>query len=440
MDLVCFCRKKPRYRKRKLPRRRRCFCCTREDFRRLNPAYKRADEYAQFFLASSKGSQLRRLLVRLGVKRTEITRFFKLFMRIDEDDSGMITLDEFFKYLRTDWTPFIGRAFNAMDTESEGLSADQLEPDEWIIGLYNYCTLTPDALARFAFELYDDDGSDFISHDELETMVDDVFSGSKNFDREEHVKQLVSILDEDGDGVIEYDEWKKVASKAMSVLKPAIILQTGLVARCFGDSWWSKEKSRVVTLLHKEGHTNVIQFYKQEVAGKKPDAAEAQAASKWLGEDVALSTKQYESRESGEGGDGELNLSGVLKAKMLARSIQEKVARQRDPTQHGFVNPFRGAKVGTYGAVKIKAEEFTWEYEGEEEGNDDETVRMLREKLLQEQIREAKVSVCSSYFHSFFFFFLKRDANTDAPSPTMLIYYLFYFSRRRTLRPPVPAV
>ena len=103
-------------------------------------------------------------------------------MRIDVDDSGMITLDEFFNYLRTDWSPFIGRAFHQMDSDQVGQSADQLSPDEWLIGLYNYCTLTPEALARFAFELYDDDGSEFISHDELETMVDDVFG--KDFNKE----------------------------------------------------------------------------------------------------------------------------------------------------------------------------------------------------------------------------------------------------------------
>ena len=113
----------------------------------------------------------------------------------------------------------------------------------------------------------------------------------------------------------------------------------------------------------------------------------------------------------------------------------EKVARQRDPTQHGFVNPFRGAKVGTYGAVKIKAEEFTWEYEGEEEGNDDETVRMLREKLLQEQIREAKVSGWSSYFHSFFFFQNATLTLTLPPLPCLfIIYFIFPAGARSVLR------
>tara|TARA_B110000971_G_C19776586_1_gene393338 strand:+ start:281 stop:610 length:330 start_codon:yes stop_codon:yes gene_type:complete len=57
-------------------------------------------------------------------------------------------------------------------------------------------------------------------------MVDDVFG--KEFNKEDHVKQLISILDSDGDGVIEYDEWKKVAKKATSILQPAILLQVSL--------------------------------------------------------------------------------------------------------------------------------------------------------------------------------------------------------------------
>lgn len=362
-----------------------------EDIRRISPAYRRADEYAQFFLASQKGTQMRRLMVRLGVQRNAVTNFFKLFSKIDEDDSGMVTLDEFFKYLRIDWIPFIGKAFRAMDTDTEGMSAEQLEPDEWVIGLYNYCTLTPEALGRFAFELYDDDGSEFISHDELETMVDDVYGGKghANFDREEHVKQLVSILDADGDGVIEYDEWKKVAHKAQSILKPAIVLQTFLSARCFGESFWAKEKARIIPLLAKQGYPNVLQFYKKEVIAKKPDVEESKLASKWLGEEVALDTGGQTYEDEGGGALGSLNLKGVMKAKMLARSVQEKAARQRDPTQHGFVNPFRGAKViDTFGAVKVK-DQMEWVYEEDEE-NDDEKVKQLQRAMLMLQIREAK--------------------------------------------------
>jgi len=220
-------------------------------------------------------------------------------------------------------------------------------------------------------------------------MVDDVYGGlnNANFDREEHVKQLVLILDADGDGVIEYDEWKKVAHKAQSILKPAIVLQTFLSARCFGESFWASEKARAIPIIAKQGYPNVLQYYKKEVLSKKPDAEEVKAASKWLGEEVSLestSKQEYEGEK-----EASLNLKGVLKAKMLAKSVQEKVARQRDPTKHGFTNPFRGAKViDTYGAVKVK-DQMEWVYEEDEE-QDDETVKQLQHAMLMLQVREAK--------------------------------------------------
>jgi hypothetical protein len=144
--------KKKKDKKEKTPRKpvpsRRCKCFTMEDIRMLHPGYAKAAEYSQFFLTSGKGTNLRRLLVQLGLTRQETTKFFRLFMKIDEDDSGMLTLDEFFKYLDVEWNPFIGKAFHQFDTDDKDMSADQLEPDEWIVGMLNYCTLTPEALVR----------------------------------------------------------------------------------------------------------------------------------------------------------------------------------------------------------------------------------------------------------------------------------------------------
>ncbi len=394
-SLHCFGKSKQKkkakgYDRKKVPKK--CsVCMTKEDLLRLDPAYKNADEFSQFFMTSAKGTNLRRLMIQLGVKRRDVTYFFKLFMRIDEDDSGMITLDEFFKYLKTEWSPFIGKAFHQFDSDQEGMSADQLEPDEWMVGLINYCTLTPEALCRFAFELYDDDGSEFISHDELATMVDDVFGD--DFDKEEHVKQLISILDSDGDGVIEYDEWRKVSHKATSILKPAIILQAFLQSRCFGETWWFKLKSRVIPIVAQRGYPNILQFYKKEIVSKRPDAKEAEMASAWLGEEVN-DDKVLSSFDSSlqEGNAAALNLKGLLKAKSLARSVHEKRERERDPTKHGFNNPFRGGKViNTYGAVKIKeGEEIEFIDEGAlhqfgDTGPTEEQLRELQIEALRKQ-------------------------------------------------------
>ena len=49
----------------------------------------------------------------------------------------------------------------------------------------------PSSASRFAFELYDDDGSEFISHEELSIMVDDVFGD--DFDKDAHVRMLIKV-------------------------------------------------------------------------------------------------------------------------------------------------------------------------------------------------------------------------------------------------------
>ena len=93
--------------------------------------------------------------------------------------------------------------------------------------------------------------------------------------------------------------------------------------------------------------------------------------------------------EYGDDNAAEMGIKGVLKAKMLAKSVQEKVARQRDPTKHGFSNPFRNAKVGNYGAVKMgDFDEEEFYYEDEEFGENGPTP----EQILAMQIRQAKAN------------------------------------------------
>ena len=76
------------------------------------------------------------------------------------------------------------------------------------------------------------------------------------------MRQLISILDADGDGVIEYDEWKKVAKKATSIMQPAILLQNFLQHRCMGAKFWEKEKTRAMMIVHKAGYPNALQYFK----------------------------------------------------------------------------------------------------------------------------------------------------------------------------------
>ena len=363
--------------------------------------------------------------MRLGVTREDVSNYFRLFMTVDEDNSQQVTLEEFFKYLQTEWSPFIGKAFRQFDTDTgtENDSADQLKPDEFIVGLLNYCTLTPESLARFAFELYDDDGSEFISRDELALMVDDIsVAGGSHLSVEATIDQLLSILDADGDGVIEYDEWKKVLSKGVSVLKPAILLQNYLQRQTFGQKYWARQKAKVIPILNKMGHPNVLQFYRKEIEAKVPDLVEQAEVEAWLGAsggenfEGMMSTEDQEkgnNKEDKEGGDNNKTKGNTKKMKKkkikkggrfveveVSDSESEGEDEDKDNTQHGFVNPFRNAKVATYGAVTIRDEDEELEFEDvDEEGNPVvkkvkkidgmSEEEMVQELLIKRQIREA---------------------------------------------------
>jgi len=98
-------KKKDKKKKKKKKRKFSCRCCVRawETFQLLNSDYRKASACSLDFLTSKKGANLTRLLIQLGMGWKDTTNFFQLFTKIDDDLSGMVTLDEFFIYLNIDW-------------------------------------------------------------------------------------------------------------------------------------------------------------------------------------------------------------------------------------------------------------------------------------------------------------------------------------------------
>ena len=59
------------------------------------------------------------------------------------------------------------RAFMAIDVNGE----HRIDFAEFLVGMWNYCTFTRDAMARFAFDLFDEDGSGEIDRHEMKTLI-----------------------------------------------------------------------------------------------------------------------------------------------------------------------------------------------------------------------------------------------------------------------------
>ena len=73
----------------------------------------------------------------------------------------------FFDYFDLEFSAFAQRAFAIMDVDKSGGGKNALDFGEFLAGIYNYCTMQHDVLVKFAFDLFDHDGSGSIDTNEV---------------------------------------------------------------------------------------------------------------------------------------------------------------------------------------------------------------------------------------------------------------------------------
>ena len=124
----------------------------------------------------------------LMVVDSDLEKLYKLFQDIDKDGSGEIDLVELIHYLRLERTKFNKRVFTIFDEDGSG----EIDFREFVVALWNYCTMGKSALTIFAFDLYDTDGSGEIELDEVERMLKEVYG--KAFKTSRVAQQLLNKL------------------------------------------------------------------------------------------------------------------------------------------------------------------------------------------------------------------------------------------------------
>jgi len=107
---------------------------------------------------------------RLLLSEDDLSRLFEVYCKIDQDLSGEIATWELLEHLRLERTKFTKRIFRMFDEDGSG----QIDFREFVVSLWNYCTLGKPALIMFAFDLYDRDGSGAIDFGEVEMMLKEV--------------------------------------------------------------------------------------------------------------------------------------------------------------------------------------------------------------------------------------------------------------------------
>jgi len=140
----------------------------------------------------------------------EIQRLGKRFRKLDLDNSGSLSIDEFMSLPELQQNPLVQRVIEIFDQDGNG----ELDFKEFIEGVSQF-SVKGDKMSKlkFAFRIYDIDNDGFISNGELfQVLKMMVGSNLKEQQLQQIVDKTIIYADKDGDGKISFNEFSMIVS------------------------------------------------------------------------------------------------------------------------------------------------------------------------------------------------------------------------------------
>lgn len=107
----------------------------------------------------------------LMLTEEDVGRLYRVFKRIDMDNSGSVDSAEFLTLMNVERTKFTVRIFSIFDEDKSG----KIDFREMVLSLWNYCSLGKASLVMFAFDIYDRDDSGTLTNTEVLRILRDVY-------------------------------------------------------------------------------------------------------------------------------------------------------------------------------------------------------------------------------------------------------------------------
>lgn len=180
------------------------------------------------------------------IKLTEkdVGKIYKIFRKIDKDNSGTIQILEMLNYFDIDRNRFTERVFGIFDEDGSG----QIDFREFTISLWNYCTLGKSTLALFAFDLYDKDNSGIIDTNEIQLMLEEIYG--KSYSVNKHAQKIavkiqqMTLATKD----VTKDMFRDFLKKHPALLFPAFQMQKLIKKKVLGYRFWKSYTDRRIEL------------------------------------------------------------------------------------------------------------------------------------------------------------------------------------------------
>eukprot|EP00929_Paragymnodinium_shiwhaense_P004549 TRINITY_DN105584_c0_g1_i1.p1 TRINITY_DN105584_c0_g1~~TRINITY_DN105584_c0_g1_i1.p1 ORF type:complete len:352 (+),score=109.62 TRINITY_DN105584_c0_g1_i1:94-1149(+) len=184
---------------------------------------KKQNEAARAQASSMRAVSVESLVKKLSggmdkIKPSQIKRIYKRFQDIDLDKSGAVDYEEFVNALDLEDSTIARQMFKVFDMDD----SNSIELKEFIVVLSRYTTASKTEKLKFAFMMFDEDGSGYIERGELLEMLSASFAveGYSYDELEEKADQVFETLGLPPDGAIGYEDFLKLARVNRSLIYP----------------------------------------------------------------------------------------------------------------------------------------------------------------------------------------------------------------------------
>eukprot|EP00979_Chaetoceros_neogracilis_P016310 scaffold7697_cov264-Chaetoceros_neogracile.AAC.2 len=175
----------------------------------------------------------------LGLTSKQVIKLYRNFQDIDADDPSFISCQELFHALEEEETHLTNALFTMMDPQNSGL----LSFDDFARLCSIWCLYTKRDILKFCFDTFDDDKSGFIDEHEFKLLCTAVNKGSAMFHG--NFDAALQIVDDNGDGVIDFHEFMALDKRFPLILFPIFRLQEKMQKLTLGDKDWIGIRRRV---------------------------------------------------------------------------------------------------------------------------------------------------------------------------------------------------